>query len=160
MLYRYPLSPNTLTTIVSNYFFFLNLVTLIWRSALQGNALNICEWWCSLEDRMLNAVIKTADGDTKPRPPLSPASSQLFGTTDDNHLLRREIRTHVRFVPLVLNEVHLSLPHCGIVLLSLRRRWIGQLFAGVRQIDNLSFLWACKGATEAFHVSTSSPRPW
>lgn len=36
------LSPNTLTTIVSNYFFFF-LVTPIWRSALQGNALNICE---------------------------------------------------------------------------------------------------------------------
>lgn len=89
---------------------------------------------------MLNAVIKTADGDTKPRPPLSPASSQLFGTTDDNHLLRREIRTRVRFVPLLLNEVHRSLPHCGIVLLRLQRRRIGQLFAGVRQIDNLSFL--------------------
>lgn len=89
---------------------------------------------------MLNAVIKTADGDTKPRPSLSPASSQLFGTTDDNHLLRREIRTHVRFVPLLLNEVHRSLPHCGIVLLRLLHRRIGQLFAGVKQIDNLSFL--------------------
>lgn len=89
---------------------------------------------------MLNAVIKMADGDTKPRPPISPASGQLFETTDDNHLLRREIRTHVRFVPLILNEVHLSLPHCGIVLLRLQCRPIGQLFTGVRQIDNLSFL--------------------
>lgn len=89
---------------------------------------------------MLNAVIKTADGETKLWPPLSPASSQLFGTTDDNHLLRREIRTHVCFVPLLLNEVHRSLPHCRIVHSRLQHRRIGQLFTGIKQIDNLSFL--------------------
>lgn len=94
---------------------------------------------------MLNAVIKTADGDTEPRPPLSPASSQLFETTDDNHLLRREIRTRVCFVLLLLNEVHRSLPHCGIVLLRLRCRRIGQLLTGVRQIDNLSFPLSLQG---------------